>query len=532
MVTRRSTHANHAKPGGATKRSAQRRGAALGGGTYVGGKKSARGGHVGNVGSFGGDLGGAGSSRTAARRSAAGAGRNGQKASVGPNGALGSGGVHKRGASGAGSSGGGVRVPTPSGGEVLLTRRHFLFGAVGVAALAAAGGAATVVIKQREEAANDVTVLEVPASSVTTLNTADTESSFTLIEDTASRMNLAARFELPYGSLVWASGDDVAACLVPTDQGSPLAQVALLLLGSGNQATVLEQAVGQDEGFDIYDVRATETGMVWTEADILDGIWRVYTARLDGATLGEPHLVDEGDNQWETPTIAAAGSHAFWQVMPRLDGDSSAEDSLVKRATMASGATETVHTSHGRLCTPPYALDDSVVITPRAETSGTYYQLTHLDAASGNVLDTMVLPRSMRPLEAGYGDNGFSFSFDAWYTYGDGIANIGTYTPASRVTDGNYSGAPWFSFGLAPTAPPAWCGGYFIVKSKRTVCGIDLDTSEYFALQPENGSDDYGEYLASTGSNNLVVTYANIDDKPIDGEPKKYCLVRAWSPVS
>nr|WP_260620187.1 Tat pathway signal protein [Gordonibacter massiliensis (ex Traore et al. 2017)] len=477
-------------------------------------------------------MGGAGSSRTAVRRSAAGAGRNGQKASVGPNGALGSGGVHKRGASGAGSSGGGVRVPTPSGGEVLLTRRHFLFGAAGVAALAAAGGAATVVIKQREEAANDVTVLEVPASSVTTLNTADTESSFTLIEDTASRMNLAARFELPYGSLVWASGDDVAACLVPTDQGSPLAQVALLLLGSGNQATVLEQAVGQDEGFDIYDVRATETGMVWTEADILDGIWRVYTARLDGATLGEPHLVDEGDNQWETPTIAAAGSHAFWQVMPRLDGDSSAEDSLVKRATMASGATETVYTSHGRLCTPPYALDDSVVITPRAETSGTYYQLTHLDAASGNVLDTMVLPRSMRPLEAGYGDNGFSFSFDAWYTYGDGIANIGTYTPASRVTDGNYSGAPWFSFGLAPTAPPAWCGGYFIVKSKRTVCGIDLDTSEYFALQPENGSDDYGEYLASTGSNNLVVTYANIDDKPIDGEPKKYCLVRAWSPVS
>ena len=66
----------------------------------------------------------------------------------------------------------------------------------------------------------------------------------------------------------------------------------------------------------------------------------------------------------------------------------------------------------------------------------------------------MVLPRSMRPLEAGYGDNGFSFSFDAWYNYGDGISQIGTYTPASRVTDGNYSDAPWFSFSLAPTAAP------------------------------------------------------------------------------
>ena len=137
----------------------------------------------------------------------------------------------------------------------------------------------------------------------------------------------------------------------------------------------------------------------------------------------------------------------------------------------------------------------------------------------------------MRPLEAGYGDNGFSFSFDAWYNYGDGISQIGTYTPASPVADGNYSGAPWFSFSLAPTAAPAWCGGCFIVKSKRTVCGIDLETNEYFALQPENGADDYGEYLATPGSQGSIVTYANIDDKPIDGEPKKYCLVRVWKPV-
>ena len=90
---------------------------------------------------------------------------------VGPGGALGSGGVHRRGAGGAGSGsvgsggsgGGGIHVPTPNGGEVLLTRRHFLFGAIGVTALAAAGGAASVVLKQREEAAGNVTVLEVPA---------------------------------------------------------------------------------------------------------------------------------------------------------------------------------------------------------------------------------------------------------------------------------------------------------------------------------------------------------------------------------
>ena len=34
----------------------------------------------------------------------------------------------------------------------------------------------------------------------------------------------------------------------------------------------------------------------------------------------------------------------------------------------------------------------------------------------------------MKPLEAGYGNTGFMFSFDAGYQYGGGIASIGTYT--------------------------------------------------------------------------------------------------------
>ncbi|WP_417067267.1 hypothetical protein, partial [Gordonibacter pamelaeae] len=89
MVTRRSTHAHHAKPSRVGARNAQRRNAMPGGGTYAGGKPDSCGGHVGNVGGFGsGGLGASGASRPAARRNAA------QKASVGPGGALGSGGVH------------------------------------------------------------------------------------------------------------------------------------------------------------------------------------------------------------------------------------------------------------------------------------------------------------------------------------------------------------------------------------------------------------------------------------------------------
>ncbi|MDJ1650109.1 MULTISPECIES: Tat pathway signal protein [Gordonibacter] len=530
MVTRRSTHANHARSGGAAKRSAQRRGSSAGGALYAGGKKDARGGHVGNVGGFGGGPGlGSNSTRAAVKRKTRGGTQQKAGSAVAGGGA---GGVHKR---GGGSSGAdqGVRVPTPTGGEILLTRRHFLFGALGVGALAAAGGGASVLLKKREEeAASDITVLEVPEANVTTLAVDDEESPFTKLDDTAERVELAGRYELPYGTLLWATGDDVAACLLPNDTAKPLVHVGILSLGSGDLTTVLEQAVGQDDGFDVYDARATASGLVWTEANILEGIWRVYAARLSGGTLGEPQLLDEGDSDWETPTIAAAGSHAFWQVLPKVNGPYSTEDSLVKRAAFGAAEAEVAYTSHGRLCTPPYALANGVVITPRADTSGTYYQLTLLDADSGEVRDTMVLPRAMRPLEAGYGDTGFTFSFDAWYQYGDGISHIGTYTPLEGVSDGNYSGAPWFCYSRTPSAAPAWCGGAFMVKSTRTVNGIDLATKQYFLIEPENGADDYGEYLASTGSNNVVVTYANIDDKPLNGEPKKYCLVRVWRPLA
>ena len=339
------------------------------------------------------------------------------------------------------------------------------------------------------------------------------------------------RDQLPYGTLVWANDEHVAACLLPAESAKPLTHVALLALGSGVSTTVLEGAVGLDEGFEIYDVRATSSGLVWTEADILDGVWRIYTARTDGAALGNPALVEEGDGDWEMPTIAAVGNRAFWQVLPKASGPKKTEPSLFKRATMGANDIETLWTSIGRMATAPYATGDSVVITPRTDTSSIHYQLVRVDANTGEALDTMALPTSMKPLEAGYGNTGFMFSFDAGYQYGGGIASIGTYTPASAVTNGDYSNAPWFRFSRNPTAPPAWCGSYLMVKSRTQVVGINFDTNDWFAFDVKSGADDYGEYLASTGSRDAVVTYTNIDDKPLDGEARKYCLVRVWTPA-
>ena len=538
MVTRRSTHANHAKPTVAKKRLANRRAASRGGALYAGGKPNARGGHVGNVAGYGGAHGGSG------RRG--GSADVGNVAGYGSASAMGSVGAHRRsssaspspsspaprGTSNGNAGGNGVRVPTPNGGEVLLTRRHFLYGALGVGALAAVGGGASVVIEQTKNDPDDnLVVLKVPEDAVLSSASDEFTNTFVQTEDPTTLMNQVGNYELPYGSLVWANDDDLAACLLPTDTGKPLTQVALLSLSSGNSTVVLEQAVGSDEGFEIYDVRATSSGLIWAEADILDGVWRIYTARTDGAALGNPALVEEGDGDWEMPTIAAVGNRAFWQVLPKASGPKKTEPSLFKRATMGANDIETLWTSIGRMATAPYATGDSVVITPRTDTSSIHYQLVRVDANTGEALDTMALPTSMKPLEAGYGNTGFMFSFDAGYQYGGGIASIGTYTPASAVTNGDYSNAPWFLFSRNPTAPPAWCGSYLMVKSRTQVVGINFDTNDWFAFDVKSGADDYGEYLASTGSRDAVVTYTNIDDKPLDGEARKYCLVRVWTPA-
>lgn len=60
-----------------------------------------------------------------------------------------------------------------------------------------------------------------------------------------------------------------------------------------------------------------------------------------------------------------------------------------------------------------------------------------------------------------------------------------------------------------------------MVKSTSAVCGVDLQGKRYFALSAENGADDYGEWLASSGQNDTVVTYSNIDYTPIGGEARE-----------
>lgn len=408
-----------------------------------------------------------------------------------------------------------VRIPLPEG-ERTLTRRQLLIGAAGLGALLAVGAGAQAITKSKE-AANAVETLEVPADAVTLLSS----DAYSAVEGDAP-LAAAGEYKLPYGTLVWANCDSYAACLLPTEGSTPLTQAGIITLADGTVNTVLPQPASEERGFDIYDARCDERGMVWVEANCLTGEWRIYQATHSGTALGSPVLAESGTADYDVPFIAAAGGRAFWQVMPDSAGSAASEASLLKSAAFGSSDVREDWRSNGRMGTPIYSTGDGVVITPRIDATGVYYRLTLIDAANGQTKDSMTLPAGMKPLEAGYVNGRFTFSFDAGYSQQKGLSSIGTYAPVDK---GGASGAQWFCFDRNPTAAPAWTGSYFIAKSTRTVSGVDFASDTYFSLPCPNGCDDYGDYLASSGTVNTLVTYVAM---PAAGETEAHTLLRVW----
>lgn len=416
--------------------------------------------------------------------------------------------------------------------QTLLTRRKFLYGAAGIGAVAAVGIGVNVVRGSHSDEAPtinvgnvEIPVLEVPESATTTLN--DLES----LESYEGQVQLTGNYELPYGTLIWVNDDSVAACLIPTETGSPLAQIGLFSLGSGTMTVALDKAVGANERFEVYDVRATSSGMIWTEANVLDGAWRIYAAKVSGNSAGTPKLLEEGGSAYETPMLAVSGDRGFWQVLPKAPNP----DGLTSRlmgVTFGEDNAQCVYESKRRMGTPPYSAEGSIVISPRVDSPTVYYQLTNIKADSGEILDQLTLPHGMAPLEAGYGETGFTFSFPDIYDYGGGISNLGTYTPKTKPENGNYGKTQWFGFSRTPSAAPAWCKGLFIVKSSYSVCGVDLNAGTYFAIDVDDGADSYGEYLATSGTHDTFVTYTNIDHSPVNAKATHACRVKVWTPLS
>ena len=406
--------------------------------------------------------------------------------------------------------------------EVLLTRRNLLIGAGVIGGIAAVGGISSAA-SSAFSTNTSVESLSVPQDAVTEL------ADFSEVPY-GDYWRLSASQNLPFGSLVWADNNTVAACLCPTESAHPLNTIRLYYFGSANLAEIMKKPQGFDEGFDIYDVRCSTEGLIWTECNIFENTWRIYTAQLENATLSNILLVDEGDANWVTPSIATCDNSAFWQVIPDPNGEFAKEKAELRALHFGQSSYETVLESLHAFGCRIVSVPEGVVCAPRMNTSTLYYQLTKVNASDFSVADELVLPQRMTPCNLGYGKSGFAFALDNIYNYGDGISNLGTYTPMAPVTPYHYSDLPWFRFGRTPSATPAWNGDWFVVKSARAICGTHFASRTFFMIDIPNNTDTYGEYLVSAGTCKTIVGLSQITTT-VEGE-HDHALMRIFTPTA
>ena len=399
-----------------------------------------------------------------------------------------------------------------------ITRRE-LFGslpgaAAGAAALAAVGAAVATAgcSSSSSDDDDDLDVLTVSANAIVTLE------SFKEIKNYEGYCTVDQALTLATGAQFFSSGSKVAAVLCTGETSKPLSTVGLFSMETNGFVTVLEEPEGQDEGFNFYEVACSDKLLVWVESNYLTGNWRVYSAGLDSSamTVEKATLLDEGDEGYDAPEIAAVGAQAYWIVQPAEGGEHTKEDSVLK----TNGGVAL--TSHGRFNGKLWAGGDTVVCMPRADvSSAVYYQLTAL--SSGGVVAKQVLPHGFKPTTAQYVNGSFTFGIGAAYDYGDGIANVGTYL---SLGDGT-----WLRLTRTPVTAAGRCAGWLFCKSSSRTAFVDPDKKRYFTIDAPSGSEDYGDYTLRTGEcPNPLFAYATVS-KLKDNKTQRTVVVRSFKLV-
>lgn len=577
--------------------------------------------------------------------------------------------------------------------KLTITRRTLVRGAIGAGVLAGIVGVNGVVKSKKNTTLTSE--LAVTPENIVSLD------AFTQLDEPSAMMRLRGSFDLPYHSLMWMSDEGILAYLTPTQTGHPLNAVGIVRFGSHSTAAgklqdiqkpriVLSQARDNAEGFDIYDVRASQQGIVWLEAHILTNTWRIWCARLTATGIEQPLLLDEGLQSEAMPTIGIVGKQVFWQInVPLRKTKANAHEQSLSVAASASAtlAAQTLATTKGTSTAVPetqatgttskqadstqsgvqdgaqhgagsdiqtgagsgvqsniqdsahdsthggashdqqntrtqasptssqpsvscirsaflpgntnnavrcfresqagfvasLAISNTFICTAeRMQQSRSHTRLMAFDT-TGALVDSLVLPAGIRPVNVSYGTSGFTFGIEGSYKNKTGITKLGTYFPLATTapqasaqnntsngisadqtmktsqasqtsqaaskgansgkTPANapentqhadtsyaafYNASPWFHFGRMPTTAPCWCDDVVVVKSTYSILVLDVRAKTYVTLPVDSGAEQWGEWCASSGTHGAFATFTSIDDKPIGKEPVRACRVKVW----
>lgn len=396
----------------------------------------------------------------------------------------------------------GIRVPQAAGSSVpaTLTRRRF------TQATAAAGAGLAVISLigcSSDEAGDVVGEPQVVTDDSQIIGIVDGD-----YENVDSSLAVASSWTYPLGTMLFHAGGCVwAAAMLTPESATSVNTLGVMSLTSGSLMTLMEAPTSPSMGT-FFDVRCTDSIYAWVEINYNDRSWALFGQTLAGGSLvGSPVQLDQGTADWEPPRLTVWGSSVIWQKMPLATGERSAEPSHCYIWTDGADEGVEICKSPGRFATAPRISGDTLTITPRVrDDEGVYYGITALDITTSSFdrIAQLVLPRSVAPFEATYMNETFVFSIEASYEGVGSLGNMGTYI--------GVEGGPYQYVRREPLAQAAGRGARCIVKSQSSHFVVDVEAQTYAVQVSPDRALDYGDYPATEGESDLLLTYATVRD--------------------
>ena len=334
-------------------------------------------------------------------------------------------------------------------------------------------------------------------------------------ESADSTLEPTYTWTLPLGTVLFHSEGSWSAAMFAPESALHVNTLGVVSLVEGTTVTLVEDPLN-GSGYEFYDVRCGSGVFAWVEEDFGTGDWMLIAQEFsEGALTGDPVELDSGDEDWEPAKFATTGSSVIWLKMPLASGNKSTENSHCYRWKVGNSSGKDLYESPGRFATAPRVSDGVLTISPRVNASdGTYYGMTAIDLDDASVIERLVMPESIKPFEATYMNSQFAFSVEANYGYGGSLGNMGTYI-------GN-EGGPFISVSREPLACVVGKGSTYFVKVKSSHYAVDTDAETYAVLSAPSKTLDYGDYPASEGTTDCLVTYATV--RGDDGTPESVCM--------
>ena len=401
-----------------------------------------------------------------------------------------------------------------------VTRRGLIKSTAAAGAMAATVGVLGA-CKGSDEGATPPTVVDTSSADYV-IDPSTNESNYSVVD---LPLTEETSHDIALGNVLHPAGGDVWIPMTTAgSSATPMVKASAFAPSSGSVVEVVPepQAKGASNVV-IYDVRCSDSAYAWVELDLLTHDWTLYAAPFsDGVLTGGVTTLWSASSDYDPPKFSVAGGKVIWEIMPSVSGPKAKEHSFCYLWSTGDANAKAVIESPGRFAGEPAVSGGTVTLVPRVNaTSGVYYGITAylLSDDLSTQVDQLVLPQSVRPLNAVRIGESFAFSIEANYSTGGLLGTMGTYI--------GRAGGPFVALSREPAASVTGRDGTYVIKSNASYFVVNSRDRTYSILGAVNRCLGYGEYPATQGESSRFVTYATVKDEDT-GYPK-HVTVRSFA---